>query len=480
MALQVVPRRPQSEDAGSPRSSDFVGWAPKLLTDGEVRSTAETEETSGDQFPKDIILRIACEVAVTDLVQMASVCRWWRTVINGSEGEVLWQELWNRRHGPHCVVNGYEGIGLPCSATPFCRPPLGWRHEFMAAFYLSRGRAFRKRRLAGHTSDVGNVRVCAERTKLVSTAPNSGELIVWDIKCGTPEVSFQVSNVYIVGETNNKKLILVSNSSPLSRFYSLDPIAGCLRELFAVNSSFLATGAPCLRLLSIVHGDKIVLARKDTNEVMVFDTEEGHCIGCFGGHNAMVEALTSTREGHIVTYSASGEIIWWNIPEGSILRRRISRVRVWGGRLTATTAGNLLAWGRGNVLWVLDAETGEPLRGVDCELEVHVGNIGIYATVDGQKVVLLFYPNPLIVDIPCGKVLADLEISRPSCATTSPDSSILLTGSEDGLIQMWLLQTGELLRSINTRAKVRSIWCAGDSVVAGLDTGDILVYTFSL
>jgi WD40 repeat protein len=180
---------------------------------------------------------------------------------------------------------------------------------------------------------------------------------------------------------------------------------------------------------------RLALSAGEDASVRLWDLPSGRCARVLRGHDGPVEAVAMDAGGR-VGFSVGADML----------------VRVW------------------------DLATGE----CRAELSGHTAEpTTLAADRDGRHLVTASRrgeEGPRLWDVAAGRCLRELPLGA---TTLSPDGTALLSGHDDGGLQLWDPRTGERRRTLHApdgSGKARPLWTDGDTAVASREGGGIEVW----
>lgn len=127
--------------------------------------------------------------------------------------------------------------------------------------------------------------------------------------------------------------------------------------------------------------------------------------------------------------------------------------RAWIGKLVVRRdRGKLLTWD------LIENRRLKEFSGVK-----EIVNESIDITPDGSRAISFAGRKPIVYQWPSGKIVYKLHHDRCSAAAISEDSSLALTGDNDGILKIWSLETGNCIKNLNHGEWIQGIELTHDN-----------------
>ncbi len=252
-----------------------------------------------------------------------------------------------------------------------------------------------KRTLTGHTDIVFAVAMTPDGRRVVSGS-NDNTLKVWDIETGRELRT-------LTGHTDWVHAVVVTGDGR-----------------YAVSGSFDGT-------------------------VKVWELETGRLVATLAGHRGQVNGVAVSADGHVaVSGSSDGTLCVWDL----VRQRQLRVLTVGGGGIkgVALTPDGRYAVSGSDELTLWDLSTGEVVRSMDVDgawvEAVAVTDDGRYA-ISGEQELTAW-------DLKTGHPLRRFtgHTSWVNGIAINPQRPHMITGSSDGTLKVWDLETGEMLRTL--------------------------------
>lgn len=224
--------------------------------------------------------------------------------------------------------------------------------------------------------------------------------------------------------------------------------------------------------------ERWIVSASDDKTLRVWDTDTGECRHVLTGHNSEVKAAVITLDGKfIVSGDQFGEMRLWDLRKGLELSRTRPLFFRSVHALANFGAEHIVA--ETTIFKVADfleleetalLSSGKPLWGSVHELRA------IAVSANGQLIVAAGFDHELLRwDIQSAKPLEPLKGHRGLVWTVSTDASgrWAASGSDDGTVRVWDLESGEIAHVLGGHAQVRAVaWASNGQLLA--DDGGML------
>ena len=233
----------------------------------------------------------------------------------------------------------------------------------------------------------------------------------------------------------------------------------CLGTLsHAAPVEIVLQSAPELEVLGLVYSPdgRTLISSGESGAIRVWDAETGELVRLLPGHPERVRGLAMSPDGRLIASSSTdGSVNVWDYREGRLLHTFTNHVGKWVRAVAFSPDGRFLvpaAYDGRLSIW--DSASGKVVRTMPT-----LGRTGgVLFTPDGRFIVTASREEtaPLIqfFDVETGKVgltlnhsnlLVDIAISR--------DGRWLASGRGEGLVRLWELPAGRLVRTIQSPTK---------------------------
>lgn len=389
-----------------------------------------------------------------------------RFLITGSDdGLVL---LWDADSG--AVVQRLEGHSAAVHSVAFSPDGTealsGANDDTIIHWDLQSGTMIQT--LVGHRGDVSSIHFTPDGQYAVSsedTAAAPSDLIVWELATGQ-----MVRRFGGTAEGNSEGTLDMALSRDgryaLTGQYSYadtNPQPTLLWDV-TTGQSVQAFTAHSLTVSGVALGPdgRSALAGSEDGFLYQWNLESGEQHQRLAGHEGPVIAVAYNADGrHALSSSLDRTMIWWDLESGEMIRRflytGVGELRTLhflddGHAITASTDGTVQVWDLSSnwqlERWGADGNGHQPLtpnlenRG----MALAISPDGRFAASGGN-----FPDHDLILwEYESGEMLHKLSGHEGSiyAVTFSPDSTQVLTASQDGTLILWNVETGEMIRQL--------------------------------
>ncbi|MBI4783041.1 MAG: pentapeptide repeat-containing protein [Oscillatoriophycideae cyanobacterium NC_groundwater_1537_Pr4_S-0.65um_50_18] len=185
----------------------------------------------------------------------------------------------------------------------------------------------------------------------------------------------------------------------------------------------------------------------DAHTVKLWELKTGECLRTFEGQFSWVDTLAFSPDGQTLAIGLDQCIMLWDV-NSEQSPKKLDRQKNWVSDVTFSLNGQLLANGCESDIQIWDAKTGQLLKTISqahtgwvCEMDFNAsGQILVSGSTDGT---IRFWS---IETGECVKVLH--HDSSVEVIALSSNDRILVSGSHDGTIKIWDGSTGECLRTL--------------------------------
>ena len=287
--------------------------------------------------------------------------------------------------------------------------------------------------LEGHWTGVKAVAVTPNGSRAVSGSFD-GTVIVWDLEGDLPPrlLEGHSESVNTVAVTADGKRAVSGSYDNTLRVWDLegDRPSRVLKGHTGIFPTAVAVTAD---------GKQAVSASYESNLVMVWDLDTDHPPRVLEGHQSQVEAVAVTADGkHAVSGSYVGTLIIWDLEgnqrprslEGRKVDVDVVAVTADGKRAVSSSYGSLIIW---------DLVGHQPPRVV----EGHHGVTAFGLSGDGKRAVSCSFASPTLTvwNLEAKSAIAECHKNRVNAVALSADGKRGVSGSEDGTLMVWDLES---------------------------------------
>lgn len=263
--------------------------------------------------------------------------------------------------------------------------------------------------------------------------------------------------------------------------------------------------------------ERTLLAAFDDKHIRLWDTTTGALLRTLSpsdipvemGYNVTIDSIALSTGGDLLAAVVGGELILWSLPEASEGSLFEKKTELPLRRITFAPESKLLASSFGNKIkvWNFKEKTGELVCILPDKEEAepqHNGAQGAVEVVEDPKDTAAFSPSeqpeitaevdePVIVNVsadasPSDELASSITNSQDKTAghsatidglAFSPDSKLLLSGSDDKTARIWDLKTRSTIRSLSyTSSEVNAVSFSRDGkyIAAGSQNGDTALW----
>jgi RNA polymerase sigma factor (sigma-70 family) len=195
---------------------------------------------------------------------------------------------------------------------------------------------------------------------------------------------------------------------------------------------------------------KTLISNEATGTVSVWELATGKLLRQFPGTLHGQRYIALSPDGKLVAVGYSKAIILWDLASGKEVRQLAHRDAT--GVAFSPDGKILAAAGKADDIHLWDLSTGEKIAKLRWERGNHFGSVLITYTPDGKTVIAGQWHDSKIGlwDVATGKKRQEIDAKAGAVRSIalSPDGSMLATGSQQGVVPLWDLKTGQLIRKL--------------------------------
>ncbi len=222
-----------------------------------------------------------------------------------------------------------------------------------------------------------------------------------------------------------------------------------------------------LRATSARQGHRVAFA-STSGVAMVVDAARGEVVRWLSAYAGQVHDVALTSSGDRIATAGQQAARLWNVDTGRMLHDLVHDQRVTGVGFSPDDSRLYVVGDFDDVIeW--NGTTGDRVRDIEGQTTQGAGRVGVVATHDGRRLVLLNQTNSFdILDLESGETRRGRLRGSPFEAVITPDSSrvLLATGPT---VDVFDLASGDLLREI--RVRTRSVDLSADGTVLARSNG---------
>jgi WD40 repeat protein len=359
-----------------------------------------------------------------------------RHAISGSHKTL---RVWDLESGQTAkTLEGHTGCVLGVAVMPEGRRAISASADrTLRVWDLETGQTLRT--LQGHIGSVTAVAVTPDGRRAVS-ASGDWTLRVWDLESSQTLHTLQghIGSVTGVAVLRERSRAVSSSQDHTLRIWDLE--GGKTLRTLEGHTGWVEA------VVVTSEGCRAISASADRT-LRVWDLETGQMLRMLQGHMASVTAVAVTPDGrHAVSASEDRTLRVWDLETGETSKtiqahvRSVTAVAVgFDGRVVSASTDRTLC------VWDLAGQT-EP------SFEGHTGSINVVATQpDGRRAISASDDGTLRVwDSETGRTLRTLEGHTGSVDAVAihPDGRRAISGSRDATLRVWDLETGKTLRTL--------------------------------
>lgn len=422
-------------------------------------------------------------------------------VISGGNDALV--RLWNSASG-ECIrtLAGHEALVHAVALSPDERYALSGGWDNVVRYWdLIGARCIHV--LEGHTAPVQAVAFTPDGRLAVSASADT-TLRLWSLQDGR-EISVlagHTDTVWSLAVAPDGRTAVSASFDNTLRVWNLETGA-CLRVIPWTQA--------CTSNLSLTPDGKRVLLAGGDNRLWLVELDSGQPAGSFGSHSGGINAVGVTPNGAwALSGGTDGKLRLWDIATGVCLRTyhahasSLNAVAICSRRALAATASNdqtirlwWLSTGNPAPYVTVLPRTSQELTALTAQMEERLKNAEMQMAAGDYPAAMNivaearstpgYAQNPRLVDawdrIGLKGVREDVRAAWPSRnpislpseanALALPVARLVLTGGEDGLLRLWDLSTGELVREMQGHdERIQSIASAQNmrlALTAGAD-----------
>ncbi|NJN98404.1 MAG: WD40 repeat domain-containing protein [Anaerolineales bacterium] len=228
---------------------------------------------------------------------------------------------------------------------------------------------------------------------------------------------------------------------------------------------------------------KLLAVALANNTVQLRQASTGAVIKILADHTSIIKRVSFSPDGTLLAAASANDITLWRIADGKILRTLTGSSGALLNHVAFSPDGKLLAAGAYSEdsvhLWQIS--TGEELPSLQEQ--------SLLDKRYGAALSLAFSPDGAVLasgtssgmvrlwQVSTGTLLRKLENGTGivNNVTFSPDGTSLASAADDGIVRLWRIADGKLLYTLPSPEPVRSVTFSpdGDSLVAVLEKGNI-------
>lgn len=202
-------------------------------------------------------------------------------------------------------------------------------------------------------------------------------------------------------------------------------------------------------------GALAVLASGDRS-VRLFDTAAGRDVRRFVGHTASVWCVALSADGRrALSGSMDGTVRLWEVATGQEIKRFDGHLTLVSAVAFSSDAKKALSGGYDGSVVLWDLEAGREAKRFDGPAKyVHA-----VAFAPGDKrAVIAGDTTPRLIDLETGQEVRAFpgHKAEVTCVAFSPDGSRLATGSDDGSIRVWDVESGKSLATLPNQPEAQA------------------------
>lgn len=192
-----------------------------------------------------------------------------------------------------------------------------------------------------------------------------------------------------------------------------------------------------VRSIAVSSDGKRVISGSQDSTVRIWDTNSGTHLNIFRGHKEEVVSVTINPDNEII--SVSGNKVWkWDAATGNRISELVNVPVGASGALYSRDGNTLCMWGNSGDVWICDGASNEVLFKLDHGNAINVGSFNF-------------------------------------------DSSMIATGSSNGIVNIWNTSTGELQYTFQgSTNNIRSVAFSKNGKLFASGQGDRAIYLWSL
>lgn len=434
--------------------------------------TIVTSWSKGQIIPFNVgngAIRRIFDVTKSELTSMAlSPELGQNSVLAFSAGKVnIWNTATQRDH----LMPGHGGVGAfsPDGKTILISSVSDYNAYASSMILVDVASQVKRRQFNGHTGDISAI-AFAPDGKTALSGSKDGTLILWDVETGRPLFRYYGHGrpVMSLAFNPNGKRIVSGDDSGQIRSWELDP-RGELQRFSPAESE--------LSQIQVSPDGRLALAVDSENGIELWDLANGSLARRLKEHSQPIVSAGFSSDGQFILSSdKSGEIVLWNAALGGVIRR-------FGG-FTSTAVAALspdnrlvVAGGEDGMLRLWDKDGNEIFTQKDNTEPV----LALRFSPDGRYFVAV-HPRAAVVWDAGGALVRKIALSGISGAAFSPDGRGLLVSSENQLAYYRLDENGGNWAFAGTgethTAKINSMAFSPDSTVAlsGSDDGTVRLW----
>ena len=239
----------------------------------------------------------------------------------------------------------------------------------------------------------------------------------------------------------------------------------------AADGTLAATLVDTAGPITFSRDGKLIAVRAARQEIALWDADTGELRRTMHGHSTgVLRGLTFSHNGKMLaSYGSDLSVLLWDVASGQE-RRRFPNAQT----PLFSPDDAFLAAGASNgdlVLW--DTRTGETQRTLD------EGGHPLFFDTAGQTIISKRLGRAIVWDLETGDEIRTL-VEVPELATVSPDGKWLVGGDPAvGELRLWNLTAGGGPKVVNTAGPVAALACSLDSsiIVTGSRDGVVQIWT---